>query len=119
DLATKLSDADVEAKLSDVRDELSRRARQVNVDRLAGVGSEAVRRAPQVDADLFADLRTELLRWAKQIDELVEGATHVVEATLEPLEGQLPPVARDASSRARAQARDAHRRVRQALDAVN
>jgi hypothetical protein len=66
----------------------------------------------ELPADRLAELRSALVSGIQRLDGLVDGASQLVETTLEPLEEQLPAAARDAARRARRQVRDVHQQVR-------
>ncbi len=58
------------------------------------------------------DLREAVVSGLHQVDELVETAIRFVEATLEPIEEQLPTVAREIAKRAHDQAREVRSQLR-------
>ncbi len=62
--------------------------------------------------DRLAGIRAQLAQQVHQIDELLEGAVHFVESSLEPLEDQLPPAARDLARKAHQQAREVRTQIR-------
>lgn len=62
--------------------------------------------------DRLGELRDNLNHQIHQLDELLEGAVHFVESTLEPLEDQLPPAARDLAKRAHFGAREVRSQLR-------
>jgi hypothetical protein len=65
--------------------------------------------------DRLGDVRTEVARHADHLDGVVERALHQVEASLAPLEAQLPEPARAIAQRAHAQAHDVRVRIKELL----
>jgi hypothetical protein len=65
--------------------------------------------------DHLGDIRIEVARGIRQLDELIENAVRFVETTLEPIEDQLPPTARDIAKRAHDQIRDVRTQIRVAV----
>jgi hypothetical protein len=61
------------------------------------------------------DVRADVARHAGHLDGIVEGAMRHVEATLEPLESQLPRPVRKAAQRAHAQAHVVRTKIRDRL----
>jgi enoyl-CoA hydratase/carnithine racemase len=61
----------------------------------------------------MTDLREAVANGFHQVDELVESAIHFVEATIAPIEEQLPTVAREVAKRAHDQAREIRTQLRE------
>jgi uncharacterized protein HemX len=59
------------------------------------------------------DVRTQLNRQVKTIDDLVEDAFRFIETSLEPVEEQLPPGARELAKKVHLQAREVRSQIRE------
>lgn len=65
----------------------------------------------------LGEARTAVQQGARRLDEVVEHAVDLVESTIQPLEDQLPPQARDLAGKAHAGAREVRRHLREVVGA--
>lgn len=71
------------------------------------------RLAGEIDLDQrLSELRAAVTTGVQQIDELVDGAVQAVESTLQPIEEQLPPAAREIAQRVYGQAREVSNQIK-------